>query len=170
MDDSMHLEKFNHNHSLDLQVNASKLSNLKTQDLDHVLILDLEGKVEILEFPVVMIDTRTMEFIDSFHRYQFIFMPFSCLIKCPFLFFSFFPIFVHHGVFSWLQLIFLRNILKFLCTMPYQNFYLTSECFISYPFFPQNYYVYNKITNFTVLVDFSLSINFAEDLQSRLVF
>lgn len=87
MDDSMHLEKFNHNHSLDLQVNASKLSNLKTQDLDHVLILDLEGKVEILEFPVVMIDTRTMEFIDSFHRYQFIFMSFSCLIKCPFLFF-----------------------------------------------------------------------------------
>lgn len=69
MDDPMHLEKFNHNHSVDLQVNASKLSNLKTQDLDYVLILDLEGKVEILEFPVVMIDTRKMEFIDSFHRF-----------------------------------------------------------------------------------------------------
>lgn len=54
---------------MDLQVNASNVSNLKAQDLDYVLVLDLEGKVEILEFPVVMIDTRTMEFVDSFHRF-----------------------------------------------------------------------------------------------------
>lgn len=69
MDDALHLEKFNHNYSTDLQVNTSNLINLKTQDLDYVLVLDLEGKVEILEFPVVMIDTRTLEFVDSFHRY-----------------------------------------------------------------------------------------------------
>ncbi|XP_048542413.1 uncharacterized exonuclease domain-containing protein At3g15140 isoform X2 [Triticum urartu] len=69
MDDALHLEKFNHNLSVDLPVNASAADKVKPQKLDYFLVLDLEGKVEILEFPVVMIDAHSMEFIDSFHRF-----------------------------------------------------------------------------------------------------
>lgn len=70
MDDALHLEKFNHSLSMDLPVNASVADKVKPQKLDYFLVLDLEGKVEILEFPVVMIDAHSMEFIDSFHRYN----------------------------------------------------------------------------------------------------
>jgi len=69
MNDAMHLEKFSHNLMMDLPVNASATDKVKPQKLDYLLILDLEGKVEILEFPVVMIDAQSMEFIDSFHRF-----------------------------------------------------------------------------------------------------
>ncbi|KAL5998823.1 hypothetical protein ACLOJK_009771 [Asimina triloba] len=69
MDDLMHLEKFNHNLSEELQPNATKLKDLCSQHVDYFLVLDLEGKVEILEFPVVMINAKTMEFVDSFHRF-----------------------------------------------------------------------------------------------------
>lgn len=69
MNDAMHLEKFSHNLMMDLPVNASAADKVKPQKLDYLLILDLEGKVEILEFPVVMIDAQSMEFIDSFHRF-----------------------------------------------------------------------------------------------------
>ncbi|OEL23280.1 putative exonuclease domain-containing protein [Dichanthelium oligosanthes] len=69
MKDAMHLEKFSHNLMVDLPVNASATDKVKPQKLDYLLILDLEGKVEILEFPVVMIDAQSMEFIDSFHRF-----------------------------------------------------------------------------------------------------
>uniref|UniRef100_A0ACD5WZ36 Uncharacterized protein n=1 Tax=Avena sativa TaxID=4498 RepID=A0ACD5WZ36_AVESA len=69
MDDVSHLEKFNHSLLLDLPVNASAADKAKPQKLDYFLVLDLEGKVEILEFPVVMIDAHSMEFIDSFHRF-----------------------------------------------------------------------------------------------------
>uniref|UniRef100_A0A453S9G6 Exonuclease domain-containing protein n=1 Tax=Aegilops tauschii subsp. strangulata TaxID=200361 RepID=A0A453S9G6_AEGTS len=69
MDDALHLEKFNHNLSMDLPVSASAADKVKPQKLDYFLVLDLEGKVEILEFPVVMIDAHSMEFIDSFHRF-----------------------------------------------------------------------------------------------------
>ncbi|KAH0448778.1 hypothetical protein IEQ34_022578 [Dendrobium chrysotoxum] len=69
MDDASHLGKFNHNYLVDLQPDASELCNLRPQDIDYLLVLDLEGKVEILEFPVVMIETKTMDFVDSFHRF-----------------------------------------------------------------------------------------------------
>lgn len=69
MDDALHLDKFNHNYKTDLQVEASKLKKLKPQNFDYLLVLDLEGKVEILEFPVVMIDTKKLEFVDAFHRF-----------------------------------------------------------------------------------------------------
>ena len=69
MDDALHLEKFNHSLLMDLPVNAKAADKVKPQKLDYFLVLDLEGKVEILEFPVVMIDAHSMEFIDSFHRY-----------------------------------------------------------------------------------------------------
>ncbi|XP_010245564.1 PREDICTED: uncharacterized exonuclease domain-containing protein At3g15140 isoform X2 [Nelumbo nucifera] len=69
MDDPMHLEKFNHNCSTELQVNAAQLKHLRSQHLDYFLVLDLEGKIEILEFPVVMVDAKTMDVVDFFHRF-----------------------------------------------------------------------------------------------------
>lgn len=71
MNDATHLEKFSHSLAVDLPVNVSATDKVKPQKLDYLLILDLEGKVEILEFPVVMIDAQSMEFVDSFHRYNF---------------------------------------------------------------------------------------------------
>ncbi|KAL5565306.1 hypothetical protein UlMin_028470 [Ulmus minor] len=69
IDDPMHLEKFNHNCSWDLQVDAALLNRIRPQNLDYFLVLDLEGKIEILEFPVVMIDAKNMEVVDFFHRF-----------------------------------------------------------------------------------------------------
>nr|CAB3470492.1 unnamed protein product [Digitaria exilis] len=67
MNDATHLEKFSHSLTMDLPVNVSAADKVKPQKFDYLLILDLEGKVEILEFPVMMIDAQSMEFIDSFH-------------------------------------------------------------------------------------------------------
>lgn len=72
MDDPMHREIFNH--TVELQVKAADLNNVRTQELDFFLVLDLEGKVEILEFPVVIIDAKTMEVVDFFHRFYSIFL------------------------------------------------------------------------------------------------
>ncbi|XP_031496110.1 uncharacterized exonuclease domain-containing protein At3g15140 [Nymphaea colorata] len=69
VNDAAHLEKFNHNFSNEFQVGANDVENLTPQHVDYFLVLDLEGKVEILEFPVVMICAKTMEFVDSFHRF-----------------------------------------------------------------------------------------------------
>ncbi|KAL5738152.1 hypothetical protein ACOSP7_030913 [Xanthoceras sorbifolium] len=69
MDDPIHLERFNHDISRDLQVNAAAFQQKCSQDLDYFLVLDLEGKIEILEFPVLMIDAKTMAFVDFFHRF-----------------------------------------------------------------------------------------------------
>ncbi|KAG0499207.1 hypothetical protein HPP92_003505 [Vanilla planifolia] len=69
MDEKVHLEKFNHNLSMDLQPNAFDQNNLRPQNMDYLLVLDLEGKIEILEFPVVMIEAKTLKFIDLFHRF-----------------------------------------------------------------------------------------------------
>ncbi|XP_043698854.1 uncharacterized exonuclease domain-containing protein At3g15140 [Telopea speciosissima] len=68
-DDLLHLAKFNHNCSKDLQVNAADLKCLRSQHLDYFLVLDLEGKVEILEFPVIIIDAKTLDVVDFFHRF-----------------------------------------------------------------------------------------------------
>ncbi|KAH7512598.1 hypothetical protein FEM48_Zijuj12G0107700 [Ziziphus jujuba var. spinosa] len=69
MDDPIHLEKFNHDCSRDLQVDVANLNSMHSQELDYFLVLDLEGKIEILEFPVVMIDAKNMNVIDFFHRF-----------------------------------------------------------------------------------------------------
>lgn len=68
MDDALHLAKFNHDFMVDLKANTRSLNKLRPQNLDYLLVLDLEGRVEILEFPVLMIDAKNMDFIDSFHR------------------------------------------------------------------------------------------------------
>lgn len=71
IDDAEHLAKFNHDISKDLEVSGDTVlkNHCSSPDLDRLLVLDLEGKVEILEFPVCMIDAKTMTFIDSFHRF-----------------------------------------------------------------------------------------------------
>lgn len=69
MDDTEHLEKFSHCYSSRLQVGSDGLKNLQPQQVDYFLVLDLEGKVEILEFPLVMIDAHSLEFVDAFHRF-----------------------------------------------------------------------------------------------------
>lgn len=71
MNDPSHLEKFNHNYSLPPEENISKSENVHSQHVDFFLVLDLEGKVEILEFPVIMIDAKTMQVVDGFHRFCF---------------------------------------------------------------------------------------------------
>uniref|UniRef100_A0A2P2IVM9 Putative exonuclease domain-containing protein At3g15140 n=1 Tax=Rhizophora mucronata TaxID=61149 RepID=A0A2P2IVM9_RHIMU len=69
MNDPIHLEKFNHDCSRDLQVTDADCQCKQPQDFDFFLVLDLEGKVEILEFPVLMIDANTMAIVDLFHRF-----------------------------------------------------------------------------------------------------
>ncbi|KAK8603070.1 hypothetical protein V6N13_085267 [Hibiscus sabdariffa] len=70
MDDPSHLEKFNHDCSRDLQVNPTHIKNKCSQDMDYLLVIDLEGKVEILEFPVLLMDAKSMRFVDFFHRFD----------------------------------------------------------------------------------------------------
>ncbi|KAF3442465.1 hypothetical protein FNV43_RR16381 [Rhamnella rubrinervis] len=69
MDDPVHLEKFNHDCSRHLQIDVANLSRKRSQEFDYFLVLDLEGKIEILEFPVVMIEAKTMNVVDFFHRF-----------------------------------------------------------------------------------------------------
>ncbi|XP_052176959.1 uncharacterized exonuclease domain-containing protein At3g15140 isoform X2 [Diospyros lotus] len=69
MDDPIHLEKFNHNCSVELKVSSDKFKHTRSQQLDFFLVLDLEGKVEILEFPVLMLDANTLDVVDVFHRF-----------------------------------------------------------------------------------------------------
>lgn len=69
MDDVAHIEKFSHDCSSDLQVDAADIESKCSQELDFLLVLDLEGKVEILEFPVLIIDAKTLGVIDVFHRF-----------------------------------------------------------------------------------------------------
>ncbi|CAM8951940.1 unnamed protein product [Rhodiola kirilowii] len=69
MDDPLHLEKFNHSCSLERGTDYVKVDHLPSQDFDHFLVLDLEGKVEILEFPVLMISATSLEVVDFFHRF-----------------------------------------------------------------------------------------------------
>ncbi|XP_049413352.1 uncharacterized exonuclease domain-containing protein At3g15140 [Solanum stenotomum] len=69
MDDPLHIDTFNHNCSLELMRNAARLENLKQQEFEYFLVLDLEGKVEILEFPVLLFDAKTMDVVDLFHRF-----------------------------------------------------------------------------------------------------
>ncbi|XP_007021594.2 PREDICTED: uncharacterized exonuclease domain-containing protein At3g15140 [Theobroma cacao] len=69
MDDPFHLEKFSHDCSRDLQVNATSIEKKCSQNKDFFLVLDLEGKVEILEFPVLLMDAKTLRVVDFFHRF-----------------------------------------------------------------------------------------------------
>ncbi|XP_010545854.1 PREDICTED: uncharacterized exonuclease domain-containing protein At3g15140 isoform X3 [Tarenaya hassleriana] len=69
VDDPAHLEIFNHDCSRELRVSAADLERKSSQEFNFFLVLDLEGKVEILEFPVLMVDAKTMEVVGLFHRF-----------------------------------------------------------------------------------------------------
>nr|AKM76590.1 polynucleotidyl transferase ribonuclease H-like superfamily protein [Erodium trifolium] len=69
LDDPAHLEKFSHSCSDEFSDDISEFVNKKHQEFDYFLVLDLEGKVEILEFPVVLVDAKTTRVVDLFHRF-----------------------------------------------------------------------------------------------------
>ncbi|QHN96880.1 putative exonuclease domain-containing protein [Arachis hypogaea] len=68
MDDPVHIERFNHDCSRELQVASAERHKICSQNFDFFLVLDLEGRVEILEFSVLMISAKTMQVEDIFHR------------------------------------------------------------------------------------------------------
>lgn len=68
LNDPAHLDMFNHDCSLGLKLTGD-MKNMKHQEFDYLLVIDLEGKVEILEFPVIMIDAKTGCYVDFFHRF-----------------------------------------------------------------------------------------------------
>lgn len=69
MDDPLHIKKFNHDISRELQVEIARSNHMRTQDIDFFLVLDLEGKVEIIEFPVILVNAKTMGVTGFFHRF-----------------------------------------------------------------------------------------------------
>ena len=69
MDDPLHIKKFNHDISRELQVDVARSNHMRTQDFDYFLVLDLEGKVEIIEFPVILVNAKTMGVTGFFHRF-----------------------------------------------------------------------------------------------------
>ncbi|GAQ89105.1 hypothetical protein KFL_004870100 [Klebsormidium nitens] len=53
----------------ELPVRPADWRRVRPQPFDKYLILDLEGRVEILEFPVVLLDPKTLKVLDRFHRF-----------------------------------------------------------------------------------------------------
>ena len=86
------MEKFNHDCSRDLQVKTSMLDHIRSQHLDYFLVLDLEGKIEILEFPVLIIDAKTMNVVDFFHRFDT--LPPDVELKLKLLIINLFPLLI----------------------------------------------------------------------------
>lgn len=68
MEDENHTDKFSHVYP-ELKVRSADLKRVKEQPFEFYLVLDLEGRVEILEFPVLLINAQTLEVVDRFHRY-----------------------------------------------------------------------------------------------------
>jgi len=65
-DDPTHLQQFVHPESDDLQ---RALPDIGAQPYDFYLILNLEGKEEILEFPVLLLPSKNLNAIQIFHLY-----------------------------------------------------------------------------------------------------
>ncbi|CAN1341901.1 Uncharacterized exonuclease domain-containing protein At3g15140 [Linum perenne] len=70
MQDLDHLQVLNHDWSEEFRVLQLDLERKQPQMFDFLLVFDLEGKVEILEFPVILIDARTMTVVDLFHSFS----------------------------------------------------------------------------------------------------
>nr|GMC64422.1 uncharacterized exonuclease domain-containing protein At3g15140 isoform X1 [Ipomoea batatas]GMC64423.1 uncharacterized exonuclease domain-containing protein At3g15140 isoform X1 [Ipomoea batatas]GMC67936.1 uncharacterized exonuclease domain-containing protein At3g15140 isoform X1 [Ipomoea batatas] len=70
MDDAIHFERCNNSCSISREMTANALQprNLQQQGLEFLLVLDLEGKIEILEFSILLFAMKTMDVIDFFHR------------------------------------------------------------------------------------------------------
>jgi hypothetical protein len=72
MEEKEHTDRFSHVYP-NLDVRPADLKRVKDQPFEFYLVLDLEGMVEILEFPVILINAKTLEVVDRFHRYSQIF-------------------------------------------------------------------------------------------------
>ncbi|CAI7915649.1 unnamed protein product [Closterium sp. NIES-54] len=48
---------------------AGQLKRVRKQAFEYFLVLDLEGRVEILEFPVVLLCARSLQVVSHFHRF-----------------------------------------------------------------------------------------------------
>eukprot|EP00897_Mesotaenium_endlicherianum_P005256 jgi/Mesen1/4759/ME000242S03930 len=68
MADEEHTRRYSHAFP-EMAVRPSDLKGVRSQPFDRLLVLDLEGRVEILEFPVLLLDTRTLQVVDRFHRF-----------------------------------------------------------------------------------------------------
>lgn len=68
MEEAQHTDKFSHTYP-ECKVRATDVKRVRKQPFEYYLVLDLEGMVEILEFPVVMVNSQTLEVVDRFHRY-----------------------------------------------------------------------------------------------------
>ncbi|KAL8116966.1 hypothetical protein AgCh_023228 [Apium graveolens] len=62
----------------ELNTKSFDLSKVQPQNFNYFLVLDLEGNIEILEFHVLLIDAKTLELVDFFHRFTSI--PFKDVI------------------------------------------------------------------------------------------
>jgi len=118
MEDAQHMAKFSHLYP-DLPVRAMDVHRLKKQPFDYYLVLDLEGMVEILEFPIIMIDARTLKVVDRFHRYtpyHFVLCSCSVFYSLPLC-----VVVVHHlgivqrAIFLYLFPVFSTAFLSFVC-------------------------------------------------------
>ncbi|CAI5482076.1 unnamed protein product [Closterium sp. Yama58-4] len=67
-EDKDHTKKFSHDLP-DLSMRAGQLKKVRKQAFDYFLVLDLEGRVEILEFPVVLLCARSLRVVSHFHRF-----------------------------------------------------------------------------------------------------
>lgn len=67
-DDANHNAFFAHDFP-NFPVRPSDVLKVKKQPFDNLLILDLEGRDEIVEFPVVWVESHTLKVTHSFHRY-----------------------------------------------------------------------------------------------------
>lgn len=68
MEEKEHMDRFNHVYP-SLKVRPADLKRVKEQPFEYFMVLDLEGRVEILEFPVLLVDAKTLDVVDRFHRY-----------------------------------------------------------------------------------------------------
>ena len=82
MDDPLHVKKFNHDISRELQVDVASSKHMRTQDIEFFLVLDLEGKVEIIEFPVILVNAKTLDVTGFFHRFYLLLCDLLTLALC----------------------------------------------------------------------------------------
>ncbi|KAG0617330.1 hypothetical protein M758_5G181800 [Ceratodon purpureus] len=68
MEEKEHTDRFSHVYP-SLSVRPTDLKRVKDQPFEFFLVLDLEGMVEILEFPVLLVNAKTLEVVDRFHRF-----------------------------------------------------------------------------------------------------
>lgn len=68
MEEAQHTDRFSHTYP-ECKVRGTDVKRVRKQPFEYYLVLDLEGMVEILEFPVVMVNSQTLEVVDRFHRY-----------------------------------------------------------------------------------------------------